>query len=140
VNVRSEDNVVVVKRAFGAIAARNAVHLEALCSRDLVVQNAVAGVAGDHDRYHGRRALVRYLADADRIWDRLELRSRTFHSFRAGRVMVAGTVLAERSEVTTEVAAAWLWSLLDGAVVYVRILPTAMAGQIPSPDRGGTHA
>ena len=134
------NNVAIVKRAFDAIAARDLFHLEALCSGDLVVQSAATGVAADSDRYEGRGALVRYLADADRVWDRLELRSRTFHSFRAGRVMVAGTVLTERGGVTREMAAAWLWSLLDGAVVSVRILPTAMAGQIPSPDRGGTHA
>ena len=134
------DNVAIVKRAFDAIAVRDLVRLEAVCSRDLVVQNAVTGVATGSDRYHGRRALVRYLADADRICDRLELRSRTFHSFRAGRVMVAGTVLSELDGVTSEVAAAWLWSLIDEAVVHMRILPTAMADQIPTPARPGSHA
>ena len=134
------DNVAIVKRIFDAIAARDVNLLEELCSDDLVVQSAVTVGATDSARHAGRDALVRYLADADRIWDRLELRPRTFHSFRAGRVLVAGTVLSERNGVTSKVAAAWLWSLLDGSIVHVRILPTAMAGQIPSPARAGTRA
>jgi ketosteroid isomerase-like protein len=134
------DNVAIVKRAFDAIAVRDFAHLEAVCSRDLVVQNAVTGLASDSDRYHGRRALVRYLADADRTWDLLELRSRTFHSFSAGRVMVAGTMRTELGDVTNEVAAAWLWSLVGGAIIYVRVLPTTMADQIPSSARAGTRA
>lgn len=126
------ENIAIVKEVFAAVATRDDVRLAALCSGALVVEDAVSGVVGDGDRYEGRGALVRYLIASEASWNRRELRPRTFHSLGAGRVMVAGTVLGERDGVTSEVAAAWLWKVLGGVVVDLRLLPTAMAGEIPS--------
>jgi ketosteroid isomerase-like protein len=121
------DDIAIVKRAFAAFAARDRAGLELLTSEGLVVHNAVTGSAVGQKRYEGRDALGRYLADVDRVWERLELHPQTFHSPRPGEVLVAGSVLAGSEGNTRSVAAAWSWSLVDGVVVYVRVLPAAAA-------------
>jgi hypothetical protein len=45
-------------------------------------------------------------------------------------VLVAGTVLAGRQGNQQSVAAAWSFSLVEGLVVYVRVLPSAEARRI----------
>jgi ketosteroid isomerase-like protein len=126
----TDDDIAIVKRAFAAFSARDLVGLEALTSEGLVVHNAVTGSAVGQKRYEGRDALGRYLADVDRVWERLELRPQTFHSPRPGEVLVAGSVLAEHQGNVRSAAAAWSWSLVDGLVVYVRVLPAAEAHRL----------
>ena len=121
------DDVAIIKRVYAAFAARDRAGLEAMSSDDFVVQNAVTGSAVGQQRYEGREALNRFLADIDRIWTRMELRPQTFHSTRPGSVLVAGTVFVERGGHAEELSTAWSWKLADGKVTYVRVLPTAEA-------------
>lgn len=121
------DDVAIIKQVYVAFAARDPQGLEALCAEDAVVQNSVTGSAQGQERYEGRGALSRFLADIDRIWTRLELRPQTFHSTRPGSVLVAGTVFVERGGHAEELSAAWSWKVVDGKVTYVRVLPTAEA-------------
>jgi ketosteroid isomerase-like protein len=121
------DDIATVKQTFDAFAARDLPRLHELSAESLVVHNAVTGSVVGRERYEGRDALARYLADVDRVWGHLELRPQTFHSVRPGQVLVAGTVLARRDGKERAVAAAWSWSLVDGHVTYVRVLPTADA-------------
>jgi ketosteroid isomerase-like protein len=133
--MQTDDEIAIVKRAFEAFAARDLVGLEDVTSENLVVHNAITGSAVGQERYEGRGALGRYRADVDRVWERLELRPRTFHSPRPGEVLVAGTVLAGHRGSARSVAAAWSWSLVDGVVVYVRVLPAAEARRIRASAR-----
>jgi ketosteroid isomerase-like protein len=121
------DDVAIIKRVYVAFAARDPQALEALCADDAVVHNSVTGSAQGKERYEGRGALSRFLADIDRIWTRLELRPQTFHSTRPGSVLVAGTVFAERGGHAEELSAAWSWKVVESKVTYVRVLPTAEA-------------
>ena len=134
--MQTDDDIAIVKGAFEAFAARDLVRLEELTNEELVVHNAITGSAIGQERYEGRDALGRYLADVDRVWERLELRPQIFHSPRSGEVLVAGTVLAEHQGKVRSVAAAWSWSLVEGVVVYVRVLPTAEAHQILASPHG----
>ena|ERR1700677_1590322 len=121
------DDVAIIKRVYAAFAARDRAALEALSADDAVVHNSVTGSAQGQDRYEGRGALAKFLADVDLAWTRLELRPQTFHSTRPGSVLVAGTVLVERGGHAQELSAAWSWKVLEGKVTYVRVLPTAEA-------------
>jgi ketosteroid isomerase-like protein len=134
--MQADEDIAIVKRAFEAFAARDLVSLEELTSENLVVHNAVTGSAVGQDRYEGRGALGGYLADVDRVWERLELRPQTFHSPRPGEVLVAGTVLAGHQGNPQSVTAAWSWNLVEGVVVYVRVLPTAEALRLVASIRG----
>jgi ketosteroid isomerase-like protein len=127
IGMQTDDDIAIVKRAFAAFAARDLRGLEEAASEKLVVHNAVTGSVVGQERYEGQGALGRYLADVDRVWERLELHPQTFHSTRPGEVLVAGTVLAEHRGNVRSVAAAWSWNLVDGVVVYVRVLPAAEA-------------
>jgi ketosteroid isomerase-like protein len=126
----TDNDIAIVKRAFEAFAARDVVRMEELTSERLVVHNAVTGSVVGQRRYEGRDALARYLADVDRVWERLELRPQTFHSPRPGEVLVAGWVLAEHQGNARSVAAAWSWSLVEGVIVHVRVLPVAEAHRV----------
>jgi ketosteroid isomerase-like protein len=133
--MRTDEDIVIVKRAFEAFAARDLLSMEELTSESLVVHNAVTGSAVGQERYEGQGALGRYLADVERVWERLELHPQTFHSPRPGEVLVSGTVLVGHRGNRQSVAAAWSWSLVNGLVVYVRVLPTAEASRIVASPR-----
>lgn len=121
------DDVAIIKRVYVAFAARDQAALEALSADNAVVHNAITGSAQGQERYEGRAALAKFLADVELTWTRLELRPQTFHSTRPGSVLVAGTVFVERGGHTEELSAAWSWKLVEGKVTYVRVLPTAEA-------------
>lgn len=127
------DDVATVKQAFDAFAARDLVRLQVLSSEGMVLENAVTGSIIGQQRYEGRGAIARYLADVDEVWGYLEIRPRTFHSTRPGQVLVSGSVLARRSGATREVAAAWSWDVLDGKIVSIRVLPAVEASALASP-------
>jgi ketosteroid isomerase-like protein len=127
------DDVATVKQAFDAFAARDLVRLQALSSEGMVLENAVTGSVIGQQRYEGRDAIARYLADVDEVWGYLEIRPRTFHSTRPGQVLVSGSVLARRSGATRELAAAWSWDVLDGKIVSIRVLPAVEASGSASP-------
>jgi hypothetical protein len=76
--------------------------------------------------YEGRSALARYLSDVERVWDRLELRPETFHSPRPGEVLVKGSVITQRGGASQQLPSAWSWSIVEGEIASVRVLPTAV--------------
>jgi ketosteroid isomerase-like protein len=119
-----DDDVAIVTQAFTAFAARDVSRLEELTSASLILTNPPTGSVVGRQRYEGRGALALYLADVERVWDSLELRPQTFHSPRAGEVLVAGSVLVQRDGETREFAAAWSWGVVDGKIASVRVLPT----------------
>ncbi len=123
--MRADDDTAIVKRAFAAFAARDLEALEALSSAGSVVTHSPTGSAVGQQRYEGRSALARYLADVERVWDRLELRPETFHSPRPGEVLVKGSVITERDGASQQMSVAWSWRIAEGRIASVRVLASA---------------
>jgi ketosteroid isomerase-like protein len=119
------DDTAIVKQAFAAFAARDLGTLETLSSVSLVVTNPPTGSVTGQRRYEGRSALARYLSDVERVWDRLELRPETFHSPRPGEVLVKGSAITQRGGASQQLPVAWSWTIIDGEIASVRVLPTA---------------
>jgi len=119
------DDTTIVKQAFAAFAARDLEALETLSSASLLVTNPPTGSVLGQQLYEGRRALARYLSDVERVWDRLELRPETFHSRRPGEVLVKGSVITQRDGVSKQMPVAWSWTIIEGKIASVRVLPTA---------------
>jgi ketosteroid isomerase-like protein len=119
------DDTAIVRQAFAAFAARDLGALETLSSVSLVVTNPPTGSVTGQQRYEGRGALARYLSDVERVWDHLELRPETFHSPRAGEVLVKGSAVTRRDGASRQMPVAWSWTILEGEIVSVRVLPTA---------------
>jgi ketosteroid isomerase-like protein len=117
-------DIALVKCAFAAFAARDLGVLESLSSDSAVVTNPPTGSVVGRQRYEGRGALAQYLADVERVWDRLELRPETFHSPRPGEVLVKGSVIAERGDASHHMSVAWSWNIVEGKIASVRVLPT----------------
>jgi ketosteroid isomerase-like protein len=115
----------IVRQAYVAFAARDLAALERLSSESLTVTKPPTGAAVGQQLYEGRSALAVYLSDVGRVWDRLELRPETFHSPRPGEVLVKGSVVAQRDGVSKQMPVAWSWTITDGKITSVRILPTA---------------
>jgi ketosteroid isomerase-like protein len=120
------DDTAIVKQAFAAFAARDLGALESLSSASLVVTNPPTGSVLGEQPYKGRSALARYLRDVERVWDRLELRPETFHALRPGEVLVLGSVIAQRGGAAQQMPVAWSWSIIEGEIISVRVLPTAV--------------
>ena len=123
----STNDTAVVKQAFAAFAARDLAALEMLSSESLTVANPPTGSAVGQQLYEGRSALAVYLSDVGRVWDRLELRPETFHSPRSGEVLVKGSVIAQRNGASKQMPVAWSWTIVEGEIASVRVLPTAAA-------------
>jgi ketosteroid isomerase-like protein len=121
------DDTAIVKRAFAAFAVRDLDALETLSSSSLVFTNSPTGSVVGQQLYEGRSALAQYLADVERVWDRLELRPETFHNPRPGEVLVKGSVIAKRGGASQRMAVAWSWTIVGGKIASVRVLPTAAA-------------
>jgi ketosteroid isomerase-like protein len=119
------DDTAIVKQAFAAFAARDLEALETLSSVSLIVTNSPTGSVVGQQRYEGRSALARYLSDVERVWDRLELRPETFHTPRPGEVLVKGLVITQRDGASQQMSVAWSWSIVEGEIAAVRVLPTA---------------
>ena len=124
---RSSKDIAVVRRAFDAFTARDLKALEGLTSETAVVYNPITGAVSGRTRYAGRDALLDYLADVERVWSRLELRPRTFHSPHPGEVLVVGEVRGSRGADTRDVPAAWRWTVVNGEITFVEILRTPEA-------------
>jgi ketosteroid isomerase-like protein len=120
------DDTTIVQQAFAAFAARDLEALEALSSVSLTVTNPPTGSVLGQQLYEGRSALARYLSDVEHVWDRLELRPETFHSPRPGEVLVKGSVITQRGGASQQLPSAWSWSIVEGEVASVRVLPTAV--------------
>jgi ketosteroid isomerase-like protein len=120
------DDTKIVQQAFAAFAARDLEALEALSSVSLTVTNPPTGSVLGQQLYEGRSALARYLSDVERVWDRLELRPETFHSPRPGEVLVKGSVITQRGGASQQLPSAWSWSIVEGEIASVRVLPTAV--------------
>jgi ketosteroid isomerase-like protein len=120
------DDTTIVRQAFAAFAARDLGALEALSSISLVVTNPPTGSLVGKQLYEGRSALARYLSDVERVWSRLELRPETFHSPRPGEVLVKGSVIAQRDGASRQMPVAWSWSIIEGKIATVRVLPAAV--------------
>jgi ketosteroid isomerase-like protein len=119
------DDTAIVKQAFAAFAARDLGTLETLSSVSLVVTNPPTGSVTGQQRYEGRSALARYLSDVERVWERLELRPETFHSPRPGEVLVKGSAITRRGGASQQMPVAWSWTVIEGQIASVRVLPTA---------------
>jgi ketosteroid isomerase-like protein len=120
-----KDDTAIVRQAFAAFAARDLEALEMLSSVSLVVISPPTGSVLGQQLYEGRSALARYLSDVERVWDRLELRPETFHSPRPGEVLVKGSVITQRGDALQQVPVAWSWTIFEGEIASVRVLPTA---------------
>lgn len=121
-----KDDTAIVKQAFAAFAARDLKMLETLSSVSLIVTNPPTGSVLGQQRYEGHGALAQYLSDVERVWDRLELRPETFHSPRPGEVLVKGSAFTQRGGASQQMPVAWSWTIIEGRIASVRVLPTAV--------------
>jgi hypothetical protein len=87
-------NEALIRRAYGAFAARDLAALSELAAPEVEVDTVTGVLAGRDEPYRGYEGLERYLADIAEVWRRLELFPKEFVELDTERVLVRRARLA----------------------------------------------
>jgi ketosteroid isomerase-like protein len=114
----------VVKAVFAAFAARNVERMLAHVAPEIEFIAMTSDYAGRTGPYVGHEGMREYLRDVARGWD--ELRLMPAHYRQVGdQVLVMGRVMARSPARTVAGSTGWVWRLVEGKVVYVRVYASA---------------
>jgi ketosteroid isomerase-like protein len=111
----------VIRRAYGAFAARDLATLRSLSHPEVSVRAMTGALARDDEPYLGHDGLERYLIDVATVWDELELLPAEFHDLDPERVLVVGRVRARRGSTLLDSPNAWVWHVRDGLVISAEL-------------------
>ncbi len=111
----------LIRRAFGAFAARDLDGLRAISDERVEVSTVTGLLAGRSEPYRGHDGLADYIGDLTETWKRLELQPQDFHTIDDERVLVFGRVRAWHEKGFLDTSNAWLWTLRGGRVQAVRV-------------------
>jgi ketosteroid isomerase-like protein len=125
----------VIQAVFLAFAERDVERVIAHLHPD-VEFNAVTG---DHARrtepYRGHDGMRQYFRDVAEVWDELRVVPDEFR-FDSDKVLVTGRVSARSPARIVAGSTGWIWRLVDGRVVYVRVYPSAADAMAAFEGRG----
>ena len=108
----------LVRRLFDAFSARDEDKLLELVSTEIEFFGPSATVLHEGRCYRGHEGMRRYLSDAERLWDRLDLDPQRLHEV-GSHVVVLGRVLARAHDgLELDIPAAWVWRVENGAITW----------------------
>src|SRR4051794_29233413 len=114
----------VVRAIYAAFAPRDVgaalKHFALDCELHL---RPTADAVGRTEPYRGHGGVQLYFADAERLWQTLELHDDDYRAL-PGVVIVLGRVHVRREDVTADRRVVWTWHLRDGKVTQVRVADT----------------
>ena len=114
----------VVKAVFTAFAERDLDGVLAWLAPDVEFVAVTSDYAGRTGPYLGHDGMREYFRDVARVWDELRLTPTDFR--QAGdQVLVTGRVLARSPARTVAGSTGWIWRIVDGKVVYIRVYASA---------------
>jgi len=117
-------DIEVVKATFAAFAARDLQAVLALSAPDIELTAVTGDQAGRTDPYRGHDGMRQYFRDVAAVWEELRLTPREFRA-EGDLILVTGKVSARSSSRTVSGSTGWIWRVLDGKVVYVRVYASA---------------
>jgi ketosteroid isomerase-like protein len=114
-------DVEVVRAIYAAFQRRDVeaaiAHMAEDCELHLM---GTAREVGREEPYRGHAGLREYLADVERVWDRIDLGADDFRAV-PGSVIVVGHVDAERRGERVRRSVVWTWQVRDGKATYARV-------------------
>jgi ketosteroid isomerase-like protein len=117
-------DIEVVKATFAAFAARDLDAVLALSHPDIELTAVTGEHAGRIHPYRGHDGVREYFRDIAELWEELHLTPREFRE--AGNlILVTGKVSARSRSRTVTGSTGWLWRVLDGKVVLIRVYESA---------------
>jgi ketosteroid isomerase-like protein len=111
----------LIRRAYAAFADRDIDTLIELSDPEVEVSTVTGLLAGHTEPYRGYEGLAEYLDDIAGQWKRLELQPQHFLPVGGDRMLVFGRVRAWHQRGFLDSENAWLWTLRDEKVLYVRV-------------------
>jgi ketosteroid isomerase-like protein len=114
----------VVRAVFAAFAERDVEGVLAHAGTDLVFNPVTADYAGRSGPYLGHDGLRQYFRDLAEVWDELHLVPVDFRQ-NGETILVTGRVSARSPARIVAGSTGWIWRVVDGRVVYIRVYPSA---------------
>jgi ketosteroid isomerase-like protein len=114
----SEENIVIVRRAYEAFTARDVDAIAAFCDPDVeLLPPQTAGIAHEGRPYRGYEGLRLYVEDVARLWQEMQVIPQEFEDL-GDSVIVDGRVYARgRDGMLVDSPMRWIWTLRDGKIV-----------------------
>ncbi len=120
----SRTDIDVVKAVFAAFAARDVEGLLAHAAPDIEFTAVTSDYAGRTGPYRGHEGMREYFRDVARVWDELRLTPTDYRQV-GDQVLVTGRVTARSPARTVAGSTGWVWRLVEGKVVYIRVYASA---------------
>ena len=120
----SRTDIDVIKAVFAAFAARDVEGILAHASREVEFTAMTSDYAGHTGPYIGHDGIREYFRDVARVWDELRLTPTDYRQV-GDQVLVTGRVTARSPARTVAGSTGWVWRLVDGEVVYIRVYGSA---------------
>ena len=120
----SGTDIDVVKAVFAAFAARDVEGLLAHAAPDIEFTAVTSDYAGRTGPYRGHEGMREYFRDVARVWDELRLTPTDYRQV-GDQVLVTGRVTARSPARTVAGSTGWVWRLVEGKVVYIRVYASA---------------
>ena len=117
-------DIEVVKEVYAAFAARDIERVEAVLDPDVVFIAVTGGILGRTEPYRGHEGMREYFRDVGRVWDELVLTPREFEEV-GEEILVTGRVSARSPSRMISGSTGWVWRVVGGLVVYVRVYASA---------------
>lgn len=118
------ENVELAQRVFDAFARRDVDAIVALCDPEVEFHAVTAVLVGRDTPYRGAEGIRRYFADAERVWEELEMAPREFHAV-GDDVVVLGRVYARGEGRIVDSPTGWVWRFRNGLLVWGRVYANA---------------
>jgi ketosteroid isomerase-like protein len=125
----------VVKAVFAAFAERDLDGVLAHASTDIEFSAVTGDHAGRTEPYCGHDGMRQYFRDVAEVWDDLRIVPGEFRQ-SGDTILVTGRVSARSPARIVAGSTGWIWRVSDGAVVYVRVYPSAAEAMAAFEGRG----
>jgi ketosteroid isomerase-like protein len=125
----------VVKAVMAAFTERDLEGVLAHASPDIEFSAVTGDHAGRTGPYRGHDGLRQYFRDIAEVWDDLRIVPGEFRQ-DGDTILVTGRVSARSPARIVAGSTGWIWRVVSGLIVYVRVYPSAADAMAAFEGRG----
>jgi ketosteroid isomerase-like protein len=125
----------VVKAVFAAFTERDVEGVLAHADSDIVFSPVTGDYAGRTEPYRGHDGMRQYFRDVATVWDELRIVPGEFRQ-EGDTIVVTGRVSARSPARIVAGSTGWIWRVVGGRVVYIRVYQSAADAMAAFEGRG----
>jgi ketosteroid isomerase-like protein len=125
----------VIEAVYTAFAERDVEGVIAHLDPDVVFSAVTGEQAGRSEPYRGHDGVRQYFRDVAEIWDELRIVPSDYR-YDGNTILVTGRVSARSPARIVAGSTGWIWRLVEGRVVYVRVYASAADAMAAFEGRG----